>query len=396
MQFHNKDEITSYFYVQSKIIKFEKPKSAFLYYKNSRIDLLKNVRENFSLEMLQQKLNAIKINDKHETPYVLHLFYELGFYFKELDKLINDNDVLAIEIEYQESSELRPIKCDVVLKNKLQYKIPYEEYQTGFKKCYDKLIDGDCYQLNYTGQFKYQIDSNNSDFELFNYFINKGRISGYAHMTSIPLLDKIYFSNSPECLFKINKYSDHFKISSMPIKGTLEFDPQKEKFEDKWAELISCEKNQSELYMISDMVRNDLCAIEMPNAQVLKKKIPLAVPGLIHQYSLIEASLSYNVSLGKILKEIYPGASITGAPKKNVLKILKGIEDNKRGFYTGSTIVLHKSLLSASINIRTAVIDLSKNILSYGAGGGLTLLSTCNNEYDEMVAKVMSFLDTFR
>jgi anthranilate/para-aminobenzoate synthase component I len=177
----------------------------------------------------------------------------------------------------------------------------------------------------------------------------------------------------------------------MPIKGSevLGKNPQ-----DSWRKLKACPKNQAELYMITDLLRNDLSKIEKPKAQVIKKKSPLRVPGILHQFSLVSVLLNKNTSLYKVISSLFPGGSVTGAPKKRVMEILNDLEfSGKRGFYCGSTIILYKNLKAASINIRSATIDLNSGEFIYGSGGGVTLLSQVEDEYKEMKLKIGSFIN---
>ena len=88
---------------------------------------------------------------------------------------------------------------------------------------------------------------------------------------------------------------------------------------------------------------------------------------------------------------MFPGGSITGAPKKRTMEIIWELEGRRRGMYTGSTVVLHKNLKAASLNIRSAEINYINKKLSYNAGGGITLLSKADLEYSEMIAKWDSF-----
>ena len=89
---------------------------------------------------------------------------------------------------------------------------------------------------------------------------------------------------------------------------------------------------------------------------------------------------------------MFPGGSITGAPKKRVMSILHKLEKKPRGFYCGSTLLLTPKKAQASINIRSAIFDLKTQELSYKAGGGITLLSTAQNEFLEMTYKRDSFI----
>ena len=147
--------------------------------------------------------------------------------------------------------------------------------------------------------------------------------------------------------------------------------------------------------MIIDLLRNDLNSINLPICQVVRKKALLVVPGLLHQMGVIKVKLPPVIALGKLVRCLFPGGSITGAPKKRTVQILRAIEAGPRGIYTGSTMLLRNGQIDCSINIRTAKINLKESSLSYGSGGGITLQSNCDAEFQEMQIKVESFLNTF-
>ena len=95
----------------------------------------------------------------------------------------------------------------------------------------------------------------------------------------------------------------------------------------------------------------------------------------------------------QIIRGLFPGGSITGAPKKRVMDLLYSLEsEQSRGFYCGSTIILHESLLASSINIRSAEVFFEKRLLKYSSGSGLTLLSNALEEYEELKLKEQSFI----
>jgi anthranilate/para-aminobenzoate synthase component I len=177
----------------------------------------------------------------------------------------------------------------------------------------------------------------------------------------------------------------------MPIKGTIPLEHIAD-FKETWKKLISDKKNESELFMIIDLLRNDLARIEFPRAKVVKKKLPLIVPGLLHQYAKIEVELTEAVTIKIILEKMFPGGSITGAPKKSAIKILHQLENRERKFYCGSTLICFKDMKAASINIRSAEINFKNKNLTYQSGGGITLKSTAQEEYKEMIAKRESFI----
>jgi anthranilate/para-aminobenzoate synthase component I len=176
----------------------------------------------------------------------------------------------------------------------------------------------------------------------------------------------------------------------MPIKGTAKYELDQD-LEEVWQQLITCEKEQAELYMIADLIRSDLSRIEKPRARILARKKQLTVPGLLHQYSLLSVKVSQRVHLLKILKSLFPGGSITGAPKKRVMQIIESNEIKNRRFYCGSTLLMHRNQMQASINIRSAEFDFNERDLTLSAGGGITLASEGESEYHEMLHKIKSF-----
>ncbi len=195
----------------------------------------------------------------------------------------------------------------------------------------------------------------------------------------------MFLSNSPECLFQYEK--NH--IITMPIKGTLK---RGEDWKKSWKEMLASAKEESELLMITDLLKNDLNRLDQPTAEVKKLRAPLLVPGLLHQYSLISLKLKNKVSLAQTIFALFPGGSITGAPKKRVMEIIQDVERYQRGIYCGSTILCYGPKKVANINIRTATLNVSERIWRYAAGGGITLLSKNSDEFKEMESKVSSFL----
>ena len=391
------NNIQSFFYLESirEFIKLSQAQCCYVYYKNYRLNLCNNKKEQFVFNNFLDHLDDIKINQLRPRPKVIHLFYELSFLLYNLDYLLEGDDIYAIEIDYEKVGKVNinhenNISLDPIsLPDKKQY---IDSFNLGR----EHLLKGNCYQFNLTYPFDFEIKNFHNEYDITNsVFYNKEKVGPFAHSTILPQLGKQFISNSPECLFKINKYKNYFQLQSMPIKGSINYG-KNEDFQNKWNELINSKKNESELFMITDLIKNDLSKIEGPIAEVLSLKLPLTVPGILHQYSLLSVDLSYKVTLKKLVESLFPGGSITGAPKKRVIKILSELENYKRGFYCGATIFLYQDKVSASINIRSAEVMSNKNLLRYSAGGGITLKSNVNDEYEEMKMKVSSFINLLK
>lgn len=384
-----------YLHKQHKVLKLDLPRKAYLQYKHFRLDLLSGHKSDHDVNDFFTALNKMKINQDFKKPVVVHFMFELGYSCVELDVKADENIPLAIYIEYDRDSvcpidqpQTKPIGFTSLSQNS------FEDYEERFNKVYQALLRGDSYQLNLTHPFYLKPDEMLSPVEFQNrLWQDPSKVGPYAHSTYIEALEKLFISNSPECLFQVEEKQDKFRILTMPIKGTEKV--RSNNYRDSWKSLKSSSKNQAELFMISDLMRNDLTKLTGYPARVRHDKFPLKVPGLIHQFSVIDSELPKNVSIFDIIKNLFPGGSITGAPKKNTLRLIQEIEDYRRGFYCGSTLLLFQNIKTASINIRSAEINYGSDEIKYGAGGGVTLLSEANQEFDESLNKLKSFLMLF-
>ncbi len=366
------------------------PQRAVAYYCNRQVDLLSGRVSLIDINQWIGQLREIKMSAAYKYPRVIHLFYEFAFLVEAQLKLLNVDSLLAIDIEYETYREILPSKFPNKI-NLAKLSAPnLENYTLAFEEGYQELLRGNCYQFNLTCPFRYSFKENYQaqDF-IFSLWQQKKFRGAFASATFIPYLNQLFLSNSPECLFQYKNQT----LSSMPIKGTLK------RFEGKswkplWQKLIRDKKSQAELYMIADLLRNDLSRIELPRARITLNKAPMLVPGLLHQYSQVDVELSNKVSLWRVIEKIFPGGSITGAPKVRAMRLIHQLESRQRGFYCGSSLILFKKMKSASLNIRSAQIDFTKKELIYQAGGGITLLSRVNDEFQEMIYKHDSFIST--
>jgi anthranilate/para-aminobenzoate synthase component I len=369
--------------------------TAYAYYINKRVNLITGTEEKYNVRDWLKKQEDYLLLEDEDGHRILHCFYELGHIIENQETFLKESDLLLIDLTYAKKEKRKELAKFNAISLKAKSSPSLNKYSAAFNTGYEHLLNGDCYQFNLTYPFTYSFNENVKveDF-LGNLWKQKDKRGAYAHSTYIPLWDKLYLSNSPECLFQATRHPNGTHLWTMPIKGSLKYAGKKE-FSKKWKELIDCKKNEAELFMITDLLRNDLSKIESPTSKVVAKKLPLTVPGILHQYSLIDIILSPRVNFLDLLVALFPGGSITGAPKKNVMKILNNIESNKRKFYCGSTIVWDQEILASSINIRSSIIDFNKREMTYNAGGGITLKSSMQDEFQEMKLKVSSFIDLF-
>ncbi len=371
----------NYFYL------YQKPKFAYLYTAEEKINLLTGKREASELEDLQNHLEKIQLQEKH-SGRVIQFFYEYGALLKGIE--VSCEAPLVIDLQFDKRSKIKgeELFIDSIPHLSFASALSEKHYQKLFKEVQNELKAGNCYQVNLTHTFSYYYKANNR-LEFLRAWNNPQKRSAFAHALNIPLLQEFILSNSPECLWKIKED----KIYSYPIKGTekiLNADVAKAK-----NILSESKKDLGELNMITDLMRNDLTALSGDVAKVIHPRKYLEVPELIHTFSVIRATLPKNMNLFRLMDVLFPGGSITGAPKKRVMEIIHRLEEGERGIYCGSTVILDGKVKTASINIRTAHIKEAQHKLYYGSGGGVTLLSRSDQEYHEILSKISSFVQLF-
>ena len=86
------------------------------------------------------------------------------------------------------------------------------------------------------------------------------------------------------------------------------------------------------------------------------------------------------------METILPAGSVTGAPKKKTLEIIKSVEGYSRGYFTGIVGLFDGSQFDSGVMIR--FVEQTENGLIFKSGGGITVNSNWENEYQEMIDKV--------
>ncbi len=376
---------------KSHLIKLEDPIRARAYYKKYAVDLISGSKISYDFDNWILEVKKNKISKTFDHPRVIHLFYELGFLIEKEFDLLEDSSLLAIDCEFKNFKKVSLKSTKKIELKTISYPDP-SDYEKSFEEGYSELVKGNCYQFNLTYPFLYSFSEDYSPMDFISALWRSPSKRGeFGSATYIPYFKKLFLSNSPECLFQFKGKT----LSSMPIKGTLKRVDNAD-WKILWRTLVQDKKSQAELYMISDLLRNDLSRIEKPRAVIVKKNFPKFVPGLLHQYSQIDVELGMDVDLWRVIQKIFPGGSITGAPKVRAMRLIHKLEKRQRGFYCGSTVILFKKMKSASINIRSSEIDFNqdKRTLLYQAGGAITLLSSFKEEYKEMTYKEESFIHT--
>lgn len=195
--------------------------------------------------------------------------------------------------------------------------------------------------------------------------------------------DAVILSNSPELLCDL----EDGRLRTKPIAGTRPRGVDDSADEVLKKELFLSEKEQAEHIMLVDLERNDMGRLaKYGTVEVTCLMDCESYRNVHHIVSTVEADVRDNVKNWEVLPAVFPGGTITGAPKIRAMEIIHELEDHSRGFYTGSMGWFDgNNDCELNILIRTLQIKGQEGMLHVGAG--IVADSNPKYEYLETLAK---------
>ncbi|SHI89480.1 aminodeoxychorismate synthase, subunit I [Clostridium cavendishii DSM 21758] len=279
--------------------------------------------------------------------------------------------------------QAREIKEVIPKKTNFKSNFTREEYINTVKALKEYIKSGDVYIANLTQRF--YCDSLNDSFNIYESLrsINKAPFSAYMKLDGFEVI-----SSSPERFVKIYDR----KVETRPIKGTRPRGSTPHEDIRNKEELENSEKDKSELLMIVDLERNDLSKVCKNNTIKVTDLFKLETYATVfHLVSTITGMLKDDVTSVKCIRECFPGGSITGAPKIRAMEIIEELEGLKRNLYTGS-IGYFDFRGNSDFNIVIRTIVKKDNKAYFGVGGGITIDSIEEDEYEETLDKAKALM----
>ena len=317
----------------------------------------------------------------------IYSWYVLQDHFEQRAWLVKDPSLMA-EIDAVLTKRLQSDAQDVNLKYVIEHRftpdISREKYEEMVGAVRSLIAAGDCYQANIAQRF--QCRYRGSEYGIYEKLrdVAPGDYAAFLKLGT----NHAVISQSPERFLSV----DAGYIRSQPIKGTRPrfSDPVQDKASAN--ALLSSVKDRAENIMIVDLLRNDLGKIcQTGTVEVTELCELYSYDNVHHLVSRIEGRLKTEVRPGAALIAASPGGSITGAPKKRSVEIIKSLEDKPRGVYCGSVFAMTADgWLESSIAIRT--LEAIDGVLYCWGGGGITWDSVPEDEYAETLDKVSSFM----
>ena len=259
-----------------------------------------------------------------------------------------------------------------------------EQYRQAVARCVQYIAAGDIFQVNLSQRFTVA----DAPPPLAIYKALRRRNPAW-YSALLLLGEAAVLSSSPELFLRLRGR----QLLTRPIKGTRPRVGEPRADADAAAELVGSEKDNAELAMIIDLLRNDIgrvCrfgSVRVPNRRELETH-----PTVFHLVGSVVGELREGLDVVDLLAATFPGGSITGAPKIRAMEIIDELEGLARGVYTGSIGYLGAHG-NAELNIVIRTVVWERGRAHVQVGGGIVADSTPEGEYQETLDKARALLE---
>lgn len=298
--------------------------------------------------------------------------------FEEAAELIIERLHAWIEVSHKWT------QADISL-GEWEWNLSKEAFGDAVNQVREYIASGDVYQVNLSRRARCAFSGSGLDLYLA---LRKGNPGPYAAYLAAG--DFAFISTSPEqFLRKAGR-----ELVTRPIKGTRprSGDPHQDALRAE--ELRHSLKDRAELLMIVDLERNDLGRVaEFGSVRVEGLYQLEYYKSVIHQTAQVKARLAEGRDVYDALEALFPGGSITGAPKVRAMEIIEALEPTRRGAYCGSVGYVGFDE-DAEFNIAIRSLHLKAGRLDYQVGGGIVWDSRAESEYQETLDKARAICET--
>jgi para-aminobenzoate synthetase component I len=304
------------------------------------------------------------------TPFIFLLDFELKRpYVRALSQVQSEELVFAVG---GQTNFIPPPGQTEVPTSLMHDPVSFEQYYSAFEQVLSEIQYGNSFLCNLT--IRTPIKSELNLVQVFAHSVGRYRVC----------MPGKFVCFSPETFVKITPDGE---ISSYPMKGTIDANlPKAEQ------ELLQSEKELAEHYTIVDLIRNDLSLVAR-NVRVERfryiEHVKTRQKDLLQASSEIKGLLRKNwkSSIGTMFKKLLPAGSISGAPKKKTIQIIRNAEQIDRGYYTGVCGIFDGKSLDSGVLIRFIEQD-EFGRFWFRSGGGITCMSEAALEYAECNDKI--------
>jgi len=263
-----------------------------------------------------------------------------------------------------------------------------EAYRRAVARCVEYIAAGDIFQVNLSQRLT--VPDAPAPLDIYRALRRRNPACYAAYLQfDVDAAPCAVASSSPELFLRLR--GD--RVVTRPIKGTRPRTGDASADVAAAAELLASEKDNAELAMIVDLLRNDLGRVcRYGSVRVTDPRRLETHPTVFHLVATVEGRLRAGVGPAGLLRATFPGGSITGAPKIRAMEIIDELEPLARGPYTGCIgTVAVGGACEWNIVIRTVVCNAGAAHVQ--AGGGIVADSRPQAEYRETLDKARALLE---
>ena len=284
----------------------------------------------------------------------------------------------------QASPDTTKAQNEFSLSEQFKATLSQQQYQQSIRRIKDYISSGDCYQTNFTQHFSAPFKG-----DLWSAYLSLRNRVASPYSAFWQWNDQALLCLSPERF--VQSLDNH--VETKPIKGTARRGTSVAEDQQLAEQLINSPKDRAENLMIVDLLRNDLGKNCESGSITVPKLFELeSFPNVHHLVSTVTGKLADNSSPLDLLRDCFPGGSITGAPKKRAMQIIEELEPVKRSAYCGSIgYISANNRMDTNIAIRTVIADGDQ--LHCWGGGGIVADSEEDREYQESIDKISALLE---
>jgi para-aminobenzoate synthetase component I len=322
---------------------------------------------------------ARSIRDEKNARWIGYLSYDIGRWFEQWDGKATDDLGIPQFVFTYHAATLTPSPgtpgegWGEGLSNPPLSNFPRAAYESAIARVIEYIRAGDVFQVNLSQRFTALLPDSAARIYRRLPPARYGALLDYGHFALL--------CNSPELFFCI---TPDRRIITRPIKGTRPILPGMK------GDLERSVKDRAELDMIVDLERNDLGRVcRIGSVNVTQRRVIETHPTVYQGVATIEGLLREEIGFVDLLRAIFPGGSVTGAPKIRAMQIIDELEPVRRGPYCGAIGYLDSDgTMEFNIAIRTMIAKGGR--VHIPVGGGIVADSDPAQEYEETLVKAQA------
>lgn len=265
-----------------------------------------------------------------------------------------------------------------------------ERWREAVGRVHEALRSGDSYQANLTTRATMPV----ADARALYRAVSASQPTAYGALLDDGEIRLV--SVSPELFLRVDPGPSGLGVTTRPMKGTAPRGADVGADDRAAAWLRADPKSRAENVMITDLLRNDLGRVARSGGVRVPALFEVErFRSVLQLTSTVEADLAPDVGLADLLRATFPCGSITGAPKRRTMELLRDLEDAPRGAYTGAIGYALPAgdgcdgtgLGSAVFSVAIRTVTVQDGVGTLGVGGGIVIDSDPEAEHREVHAK---------